>query len=90
MWIELSETLIALVDSLQPLKETGLFITEALLDIPLEVIGGIQEGKLVFYAGLPHSQWKSGMLPKVHLGRLHIQLLELDPSVSPPGAAHGS
>jgi hypothetical protein len=76
MWVELSETLIALVDSLQPPEESGLFITEALLEIPLEVIGGIQEGRPVFYAGLPHSQWKSGVLPKVHLGRLHIQLLE--------------
>jgi hypothetical protein len=74
MYYELADTLIALVDGIEPPAGTGLFVTEALLEIPLEVAGAVENEKLIFYAAPPHTRWISGILPVVHRTVLHIEL----------------
>lgn len=76
MWRELGDTLAALITSVTPPAESGLVITYAELDVPLETVGGIERGQLVFYANVPHSRWKAGFLPPVHVSRLVVTLLE--------------
>jgi hypothetical protein len=39
-------------------------------------VGGIEQGQLVFYGNVPHSRWKAGFLPPVHVSRLVVTLLE--------------
>jgi len=76
MWTELSDTLIALVQALEPPPETGLLITEAEIELPLEVHSALADGRLIFLATPPHSRWKAGFLPGTQLGKLHIVLLD--------------
>jgi hypothetical protein len=80
MWHELSDTLIALVESVQAPPEAGLVVTEVDLDIPLEAQAGIRNGELVIYGSVPHSRWVAGVLPPVSLGKLHVELLEDAPA----------
>lgn len=74
--IELSETLAALVESVQTPPGSGLVVTEAEIDIPLEVRGGVREGQLILFGGPPHTRWKSGVLPQVHMGHIRVVLAE--------------
>jgi hypothetical protein len=74
--IELAETLQALVAALQPPEASGVVITDAELDVPLEVLTGERQGKLVFYAAVPHTRWVTGVLPTTHLSKLRIELVE--------------
>ena len=76
MYVELADTLIALVDALTPPPASGVYITEAELDIPLEVSGAERKGELIFLASPPHTIWKSGVLPQIHKSTLHIELEE--------------
>ena len=76
-WHELAETLLELVESVAPQGEPGLVVTEAELEIPLEVGGAVDRGRLVFYAGAPHSRWRTGFLPPVHRSRIRVELVEL-------------
>lgn len=76
MYTELADTLIALVDALTPPPESGVYITEAELDIPLEVSGAEHRGKLIFLASPPHTVWKSGVLPRIHKSTLRIEVEE--------------
>ena len=76
VWNELADTLIALVDSVRPPPDSGLVVTEAELEIPLEVGGAVRDGKLIVFASPPHTRWKSGMLPQVHMGRIRVTLEE--------------
>ena len=80
---ELAETLIAIVESIAPPAGTGLVVTEVDVEVPLEVYSGRVGSDLVFFGGVPHSRWKSGILPQVHLGKLRIELVPDDV----PGAA---
>ena len=80
--IELAEMLVALVESVQAPLQTGLVVTEAELDVPLEVTGGVRKGELVIFGTVPHSRWKAGVLPPVHLGRLRVELMD-DPTPHP-------
>lgn len=73
---ELADTLLNLIEGVTPPAAHGLIVTEAELDIPLEVTGGFQLGELVFYSSVPHSRWKAGFLPHTHMGRLRIELVE--------------
>jgi hypothetical protein len=75
-WNELADVLLALVESVQAPRDVGLVVTEADLDIPLEVASAMRDGTLVFYGSAPHTRWKSGILPPVHLGRLHVELFD--------------
>lgn len=76
IWRELGDTLAELVDAVTPPSESGLIVTDAELDVPLEVVSGIEQGQLVFYGNVPHSRWKTGFLPPVHLSRLVVTLVE--------------
>jgi len=75
MWTPLADTLLQLVDSMMAPPDTGMTVTEAFLEIPLEVQGAVQNGKLVFFGTPPHSRWKTGVLPEVHMSRMRIELL---------------
>jgi hypothetical protein len=74
--IELAEMLTALIESVQAPPEASLVVTEAEMDVPLEVTSGLRRGELVIFGTVPHSRWKAGVLPPVHLGRLRVELLE--------------
>jgi hypothetical protein len=74
MWNELSDTLIALIESIEAPPGSGLIVTEAVMDIPLEVRGGVRNGKLVFLGSVPHTRWKSGVLPQIHMSHLRVAL----------------
>ncbi|MFL6331788.1 MAG: hypothetical protein ACJ754_00430, partial [Pyrinomonadaceae bacterium] len=76
MWYELADTLIAVVESVQAPPGSGLLVTEADVEMPLEVMGAVQNGRLIFYGSPPHTRWKSGVLPPVSIGRIHVGLLE--------------
>ena len=55
---ELSQTLMELIESLQPPPESGLIITEAEMDIPLETGSAIYKDRMIFLGDVPHSRWK--------------------------------
>lgn len=74
MWYELSDTLIALIESIEAPPGSGLIVTEAVMDIPLEVRGGVHNGKLIFLGSVPHTRWKSGVLPQIHMSHLRVAL----------------
>jgi hypothetical protein len=71
---ELADTLMALIESIEAPPGSGLVVTEALLDVPLEIQGGSLNGKLVFLGSVPHTRWKSGVLPQIHMSHLRIAL----------------
>lgn len=74
--IELAATLLHLVESLTPTAGAGLVVTEAELEIPLEVASVVRRGELVFFAAPPHTRWQSGVLPPVQSSRLRVVLDE--------------
>lgn len=73
---ELFETLGAIVESLAPPEGFGLVLTEAELDVPLEVASLMRDGELVFYGRVPHTRWRSGVLPPVHTSHLRVALVD--------------
>ena len=73
---ELGDTLIALVAALTPSVASGLVVTAAELDVPLEVASHVENGRLVFYADAPHSRWQTGFLPPTHLSHIVVALVE--------------
>jgi hypothetical protein len=81
MWHELADTLIAVVESVQAPPGSGLFVTEAEIEMPLEVLGAVRDGQLIFYGSPPHTRWKSGVLPPVSVGHIRVGLLEPTPEV---------
>ena len=76
MWYELADTLIAVVESVQAPPGSGLYVKEAEVEMPLEVLGAVRKGELIFYGSPPHSRWKAGVLPPVGMGRIHVELVE--------------
>jgi hypothetical protein len=68
----LAETLVALVESLQPPDSSGLEVERASLDIPLEGSVDATPAGAVFKASLPHTRWRSGFLPPVHVAHLDV------------------
>lgn len=76
MYAELAETLLQLVESVQPAPHVGLKVTDAEIELPLEVQATRRGEELVFLAGAPHSRWQAGFLPQVHRGRLKVTLEE--------------
>jgi hypothetical protein len=73
---ELSQTLIELIESVQPPEDSGLVVTEAEIDVPLETGSAVQKDRLVFLANVPHSRWKSGFLPPVSMSKIRVVLNE--------------
>lgn len=74
----LSETLVALVEALPLPAAAGVAVVEAMLEVPLEVWSGTDDGQLVFYAAPPHTRWKSGFLPSTHKSRLRVEPVFVD------------
>jgi hypothetical protein len=76
IWRPLSETLLQIVEAVRAPEGCGITVTEAYVELPLEVQSGVKDGELVFYGIAPHSRWKAGVLPEVHRGTLKIELAE--------------
>ena len=74
--IELADTLIALVEGIEAPPGMGLYVTEAELEVPMEVSGMLINNAMVFFAAPPHTRWKSGVLPQVHRAVLRVELAE--------------
>jgi hypothetical protein len=75
-WNELADTLLQLVESVSPATGSGLVVTEAELEMPLEVGSTVHQGRLVFLGAAPHTRWKSGFLPPVHRTRIRVEIEE--------------
>jgi hypothetical protein len=81
-WNELADTLLQLVESVSSgstgfglaAHGSGLVVTEAELEMPLEVGSTVHKGRLVFCGAAPHSRWKSGFLPPVHRTRIRVEI----------------
>lgn len=71
---ELHRTLVAAVEAVSPPPGAGLVVTEVELTLPLEIVAGRRRGRPVIAGGVPHSRWRSGVLPEVHTARLRIEL----------------
>lgn len=82
---ELHRVLVAAVEAVTPAAGSGLTVTEVDLDLPLELVAGIRDGVPVIAGNVPHSRWKAGFLPQVHLARMHI--VRVDAGVPPPTTA---
>lgn len=73
---ELAQTLIELIESVQPPADSGLIVTEAEIDVPLETSSAVAKGDLIFLGNVPHSRWKAGFLPPVAMSRIRVVLEE--------------
>jgi hypothetical protein len=73
---ELHHTLTAAVEALSPPAGSGLVVTEAELDLPLELVAGERGGRPVIAGTAPHSRWVAGFLPAVHLAHLRVALVD--------------
>lgn len=73
--IELADTLLALVGGIDATL-SGMSITEASLEVPMEVISVVEDGKLIFFAAPPHTRFISGVLPAVHRTTLRLELAD--------------
>ncbi len=77
MHYELADTLTHLIESVAVTPPPGIVVTRAEIDFPLEVSAyTTQRGRLVFFGSPPHSRWKTGVLPEVHMARLRVEIEE--------------
>lgn len=76
---ELHRTLVAAVEAVSPPADSGLEVTSVDLDLPLEIVVGVRDGRPVVGGTAPHSRWTSGVLPETHLSHLRIEMLETPP-----------
>ena len=72
MRTELAETLTALAEALIAPAADGIVVTGAEIEMPLEVIAATRGGRLVFFGSAPHTRWKTGVLPEVHVVKLRV------------------
>jgi hypothetical protein len=72
IWNELSETLASMAGSIVPPAGSGLVVTEAEFQLPLEIRTAVREGQLLILAQPPHTRWKSGFLPATHMSQVRI------------------
>lgn len=56
-------------------QERSMLVEQATLDVPLECSVHIERGDVVLRASAPHSRFRSGFLPPVHMSRLRIVAL---------------
>jgi hypothetical protein len=75
MYAELAQTLLQLIEAATPRHE-GLLVTDAEIELPLEVTTAQEGERLLFLARPPHSRWEGGFLPPLHRARLAIGLEE--------------
>lgn len=73
--LDLSETLVAVVSALQAPADTGIVITGAEVDLPLELRLVRRGSQPAVVGGPPHTRWISGVLPPVHLSHLVVELI---------------
>jgi hypothetical protein len=73
---DLSSTLLELIRGVTPNEGSGLVVTEATLDVPLEISLEEDKGTLRLLGSVPYSRWKSGFLPATHLTHLEVVLVE--------------
>jgi hypothetical protein len=73
---ELHRTLMAAVEAISPPVDAGLLVTEIELTLPLEIVAGSRDGRPVIAGGVPHTRWRSGVLPAVHTAHLRIVLTD--------------
>jgi hypothetical protein len=73
---ELHATLTELVRSVAAPEGVGLTVTEAEIEIPLEVQMVVENGKMLFVGAVPHSRFKSGFMPTVHRCVVRVELEE--------------
>lgn len=85
-WSELSATLAELVRGVQAPAGSGLVVTSAEMDVPLEVAMGFDGDELVFYGRVPHSRWSGGFQQQAQLS--HIEVVAI-PAGGPPAAGDG-
>lgn len=71
MRIDLADTLLAVLGGL-PDGDDPVTVQELDLTLPLEVTAAATGEGLRFYAHPPHTRWRSGLLPGVHLVRLRV------------------
>jgi hypothetical protein len=69
---QLHQTLTAAVEAVSPQAQSGIVVTEVELDLPLEIVAAEQGGRPLIAGSVPHSRWRSGFLPEVHVAHLHI------------------
>jgi hypothetical protein len=81
IWPDLADSLIALVEALIPPAGSGLVVTDADVEVPLEIFTALHGDELILLGSPGHSRWKTGVLPPVHLGRLHVTLETPDGSI---------
>jgi hypothetical protein len=72
---ELSDTLLALAESVIPQPGIPLIVSNATVELPLEISSANDDGRLLFFARPPHTRWKTGFLPKTHLSRLRVGVM---------------
>lgn len=72
----LAETLLEVVEALRLPLQRGLVVTEAEVALPLEVSVVAGEHELLITGSAPHTRFRSGVLPPVHLTRLRVELQE--------------
>jgi hypothetical protein len=68
----LAEVVTALVECVEPPPGSGLAISAASLDVPLEGRVLPLQGAPVFCASLPHTRWQTGFLPPVQMAHLEL------------------
>jgi hypothetical protein len=79
---ELHHTLVAAVEALSPPTGSGLVVTGASLDLPLELVAAERDGRPIVAGSAPHTRWTSGFLPPVHLAHLEIALIDDPPTTA--------
>ena len=76
---ELHKTLVAAVQAVSPPPGSGLEVTQVDIDLPLEIVVGVRDGRPVVAGTAPHSRWTAGVLPEAHMSHLRIEAMELPP-----------
>jgi hypothetical protein len=69
---ELADALLAYLGPVDVAEHAGMQITELELHVPLEISGHVRAGRFVIQGMPPHSRWKAGFLPPVHMTRLRV------------------
>jgi hypothetical protein len=72
----LADTLLEVVDAVRPPDASGLVITDADIELPLELSAVVHDHKVLVAGSAPHTRWRTGVLPPVHLTRLHVVLVD--------------
>ena len=78
MWTELSHALEQVIDAIVEPSSGSIVITEAEIDVPLEVAAASRRGEVVFLGSAPHTRWVSGVLPEIHMAKLRVGVMDAE------------